>query len=133
MMFSRSGVRSVARVLGSAGFFDKSTNSGLWVSGNYAGNDWEPDDHAGRPLSPRWQKPGHRVSNFTGTALQVARFLGLLAQGRLVDSQASAELIGIMGTPFLREGLNTATPPRSAISASCTSRGTASSRTTAKR
>jgi hypothetical protein len=99
-------------VLGSAGFFDKSTGSGLWVSGNFAHNDWEPDDRAGRPLSPRWQKPGHTVSNFTGTALQAARFLGLLAQGRLVDSQASAELIGIMGVPFLREGLSTATPPR---------------------
>ena len=33
----------------------------------------------------RWRSTGHIVSNFTGTALQVVRFLGLMAQGKLVD------------------------------------------------
>jgi hypothetical protein len=103
-------------VLGSAGFFDKSSNTGLWVSGNFAGDDWRPSDLAGRPLSPRWQKPGHKVSNFTGTALQTARFLGLLAQCRLVDSRASCELTEIMGVPFFREGLSNARPVRPVVS-----------------
>jgi hypothetical protein len=103
-------------VLGSAGFFDMASNTGLWVSGNFAGDDWRPSDLAGRPLSPRWQKPGHKVSNFTGTALQTARFLGLLAQGRLLDSQATSQLTGIMGVPFFREGLSKARPIRPVVS-----------------
>lgn len=103
-------------VLGSAGFFDASSHTGLWVSGNFGGDDWRPNDLAGQPLSPRWQKPGHKVSNFTGTALQTARFLGLLAQGRLVGVRASVELIDIMGVPFFLEGLSNARPVRPVIS-----------------
>jgi Hemopexin len=99
-------------VLGKAGFFETKTNSGLWVSGNFAGGDWLPDDRAGKPLAPRWQKPGHKVSNFTGTALQVARFLALLAKGILAGQPEDSELIGIMGVPFLENTLRDAHPPR---------------------
>lgn len=50
------------------------------------------------------------MSNFTGTALQVVRFLGLMAQGKLVDSDSSKEMIGLLGIPFLFGTLRNATP-----------------------
>jgi hypothetical protein len=44
--------------------------------GDYRGNDWLPADRAGEPLSRRWAGlQSRRVSNFTGTAFQVARFM----------------------------------------------------------
>jgi hypothetical protein len=105
-------------VLGSAGFFDKPTKTGLWISGDFDGHDWLPNDQAGQRLTPRWQQlPKHPVSNFTGTALQVARFMALLGQGTLVDSASSAEMINILGTPFIDGGLTNATPPRPFTSA----------------
>ncbi|HTS88807.1 MAG TPA: S8 family serine peptidase [Gemmatimonadales bacterium] len=99
-------------VLASAGFFDPVQKVGLWISGDYRGNDWLPADGAGQLLTPRWAMPGHRVSNFAGTALQVTRLLGLMAQGALVDSGASAEMIALLGTPFLRGALLSASPQR---------------------
>ncbi|MDF0651666.1 MAG: hypothetical protein P0121_09395 [Nitrospira sp.] len=103
-------------VLAAAGFFDPAKKKGLWISGDYNGNDWLPNDAAGMPLTARWQLPGHAVSNFTGTALQVVRFLGLMAQGKLVDRASSAKMIELLGTPFLKKTLEDATPPRSVTS-----------------
>jgi hypothetical protein len=40
--------------LAAAGFFDPLAKSGLWISGDYRGNDWLPADRAGTPLSRRW-------------------------------------------------------------------------------
>jgi hypothetical protein len=100
-------------VLAAAGFFDPAKKKGLWISGDYNGNDWLPGDGAGLPLTARWRWPGHAVSNFAGTAWQVVRFLGLMAQGKLVDSESSRKMIELLGTPFLRRTLETATPPRS--------------------
>ncbi len=100
-------------VLAAAGFFDPGKKKGLWISGDYNGNDWLPKDGAGMPLTPRWRLPGHAVSNFTGTALQVIRFLGLMAQGKLVDPASSAKMIELLGTPYLKKTLADATPPRS--------------------
>jgi len=100
-------------VLAAAGFYEPARKAGLWISGDYLGNDWLPVDGAGQLLTPRWAMAGHRVSNFTGTALQVARLLGLMAQGALVDSGASAEMIELLGVPFLRGALVSASPPRS--------------------
>jgi hypothetical protein len=54
----------------------------------------------------------HKVSNFTGTALQVARFLAPLAKGILGGQPEDSELIGIMGVPFLANTLRNAHPPR---------------------
>lgn len=103
-------------VLAAAGFFDLAKKKGLWISGDYNGNDWLPNDAAGMPLTPRWRLPGHAVSNFTGTALQVVRFLGLMTQGKLVDRALSTKMIELLGTPFLRKTLEDATPARSATS-----------------
>jgi monoamine oxidase len=97
-------------VLAAAGFFDPAKKKGLWMSGDYNGNDWLRDDAAGMPLTARWRLPGHAVSNFTGTALQVVRFLGLMAQGKLVDKDSSGKMIELLGRPFLWDTL--ATPHR---------------------
>ncbi|HKQ79439.1 MAG TPA: FAD-dependent oxidoreductase, partial [Blastocatellia bacterium] len=100
-------------VLAAAGFFDPAKKKGLWISGDFNGNDWLPNDAAGAPLTARWRLPGHAVSNFTGTAQQVVRFLGLMAQGKLVDPASSAKMIELLGAPFLKKTLEDATPPRS--------------------
>ena len=98
-------------VLAAAGFFNPGNRTGLWISGDYNGNDWLPADGAGLPLTARWQKSPHVVSNFTGTALQVVRFLGLMAQGKLVNSTppltgaTSAEMMDLLGVPWLKKTL----------------------------
>jgi hypothetical protein len=57
-----------------------------------------------------------RISNFTGTAFQVARFMTLLAQRRLIGS---TDMINVMTATsggigsYVREGLRHAQPPRS--------------------
>jgi Beta-lactamase enzyme family len=105
-------------VLGAAGFFNKKSKAGLWLSGDYLGNDWLKADGAGQPLSPRWARLQRRkVTNFAGTAFQVARLLTLLAQGRLVDKDSSRDMISIMTGvagigSYIRGGLVNATPPR---------------------
>jgi hypothetical protein len=100
-------------VLAAAGFFNPAEKKGLWISGDYNGNNWLPGDEAGVPLTKRWRSPGHAVSNFAGTAWQVVRFLGLMAQGKLVDSESSGKMIELLGTPFLKRTLDMAIPPRS--------------------
>lgn len=108
-------------VLAAAGFFDPSTKTGLWMSGDYQKKDWLSNDRAGQRLSPRWARLQRRpVSNFTGTAFQVARFMTLLAQGRLVDPASSTAMITILTGAngigsFIQEGLAGATPPVSSI------------------
>jgi hypothetical protein len=109
-------------VLSAAGFFDKKTKVGLWLSGDYlgvlGGKDWLRENGAGQPLSPRWARlQRRRVTNFAGNAFQVARLLTLLAQGRLVDKDSSREMISIMTGvagigSYIRGGLVNATPPR---------------------
>jgi hypothetical protein len=109
-------------VLGAAGFFDRSTRTGLWLSGDYLGHDWLPGDRAGQRLSPRWAALQQRkVTNFAGTSFQVARLLTLLAQGRLVDPDSSTAMLELMTGDrgigsFILRGLTGATPPR-AVSA----------------
>jgi hypothetical protein len=105
--------------LAAAGFFDPMSKNGLWMSGDYRGNDWRPADRAGQPLSRRWAGlQGRRVSNFTGTAFQVARFMTLLAQGRLVDRASSIDMLRMMtGGSYIGEGLSQADPQRDYSSA----------------
>jgi hypothetical protein len=105
-------------VLRHAGFFDKASNTGLWLSGDYRDHDWLPLDQAGRPLSPRWAKlQDKKVTNFGGTAFQVGRFMTLLAQGRLVDSPSSTHMARIMTGAdgigsYIQFGLERADPAR---------------------
>jgi hypothetical protein len=105
-------------VLTAAGFFDKTTRLGLWLSGDYLGHDWLKANAAGKPLSPRWARlQGRKVTNFAGTAFQVARLMTLLAQRRLVDQESSTEMISIMTGvkgigSYIRGGLVHAAPAR---------------------
>ena len=113
-------------VLGSAGFFDKATKNGLWLSGDYMGHDWAPGggNPAGQPLTARWAKAqGRNKSNMMGTALQVTRFMTALAQGKLTDATASADMIrmatrgkGEGVVSFFRDSLDDASPVRSSSS-----------------
>lgn len=105
-------------MLRSAGFFDRRSRAGLWLSGDYLGHDWLKADGAGQPLSPRWARLQRRkVTNFGGTAFQVARLLTLLAQERLVDKESSREMLSIMTGvagigSYVRGALAGAAPPR---------------------
>ena len=79
-----------------AGFFDSATENGLWLSADYARHDWvsteaeKKANAAGKLLSPRWATAQRRSrSNVTATAAQAARFMTLLAQGRLVEADAN--------------------------------------------
>jgi hypothetical protein len=91
------GYSYINGALAAAGFFDKATKSGLWISGDYAGHDWLAKDAAGLQLTARWQKiQKRRVTNFTGTSLQIARFLGLMAQGKLIDPPSCIEMVKMM-------------------------------------
>lgn len=104
--------------LRSAGFFDPRSRAGLWISGDYLGNDWLKADAAGQPLSARWTGlQRRRVTNFGGTAVQVARLMTLLAQGRLVDKASSEEMLrlmtGVAGIgSYVRGALHRAEPRR---------------------
>ena len=100
-------------VLAAAGFFNPEEKKGLWISGDYKGNNWLLGDGAGLPLTARWRLPGHAVSNFAGTAWQVVRFLGLMAQGKLVDSESSRKMIELLGTRSSEENPGDGHPPRS--------------------
>ena len=104
-------------VLESAGFFDSATNTGLWISGDYNSNDWLANDKAGKPIDAKWQKAGHAVSNFVGTAQQLTRFVGLIATGNLAASASSSEIEALLGAPWLAGILTNASPARSFTSA----------------
>ncbi len=83
-------------VLASAGFFDQTSKTGLWLSGDYLGNDWVPKNGAGQKLTQRWARLQKRnTTNFAGTAFQVARLMTLLGQRRLVSHAASTEMLRI--------------------------------------
>lgn len=80
-----------------SGFF--AAGQGLWISGDYAGHDWVKTETervanaAGIALAPRWASAqGRRKSNFVGDALQVGRLMTAMAQDKLVDAAACAEM-----------------------------------------
>lgn len=66
--------------------YDRDRNGGLWVGKGYGGiGIWRRD-------------PMHQISH-GATARQVARFLVMVDQGRLISAEASAEMKRIMGNP----------------------------------
>jgi peptidoglycan hydrolase-like protein with peptidoglycan-binding domain len=97
-------------VLGAAGFFNKKLKVGLWLSGDYLGNDWLKADGAGQPLSPRWARLQRRkVTNFAGNAFQVARLMTFIAR----SPEMISIMTGVAGIgSYIRNGLAGATPPR---------------------
>jgi hypothetical protein len=74
-------------VLRGAGLFDDTDGTGLWVSGDYRGNDWKrgATNPAGRVVAPRWSGSRGKRSNFTATASAVVSLLTLLATRKLVE------------------------------------------------
>jgi Beta-lactamase enzyme family len=98
------GYSYINGVLLGAQFIDSELQNGLWMSGDYLGNDWLPNppgqpqaNAAGRALSPRWEiAQGRHLSNFTATAAQLATLLTLLATDGLVDAPASQEMRELM-------------------------------------
>lgn len=69
--------------------YDPRRNGGLWVGRDYGGGPglWRRD-------------PMHQISH-GATARQVARFLVMMQQGRLISPTASAEMKRIMGNPAI--------------------------------
>jgi V8-like Glu-specific endopeptidase/soluble cytochrome b562 len=89
--------------LARAGLFDAATQRGLWLSADYAGHDWVSSNNdrlanaAGPLLDARWAtQQRRRRSNAAATASQVARFMTLLAQGKLVDADSSKAMLAMM-------------------------------------
>jgi Beta-lactamase enzyme family len=89
--------------LAQGGLFDAAASTGLWLSADYEGHDWvktaaeQQTNAAGPLLTPRWATAQRRRrSNITATAAQVARFMTLLAQDKLVDGTASQEMRALM-------------------------------------
>ena len=85
--------------LARAGLFDAAAHEGLWLSADYAGHDWvateteRQGNAAGPLLTARWAtQQRRRRSNAAATAAQIARFMTLLAQDKLVDATASGEM-----------------------------------------
>jgi hypothetical protein len=80
------------------------THHGLWLSADYAGHDWvntqagRQANAAGPPLAARWAKQqGRRRSNAVATAAQIASFMTLLAQRKLLaDKAASDDMLALM-------------------------------------
>lgn len=87
-----------------AGLMTTDHTRGLWMSGDYGGNDWIPNppgnpqaNRAGALLDPGWQRAqGRQRSNFTATAAQVATLLTLLGRDELVDANSSQQMRGLM-------------------------------------
>jgi hypothetical protein len=97
-------------LLTAAGFFNKKTRAGLWLSGDYANHDWLKLNVAGQPLSPRWARlQGRKLTNFAGTAFQVARLMMFIAR----SPEMVSLMTGVHGIrSYIRDGLAGATPPR---------------------
>ena len=59
------GYSTINFALESGGFFDRNTGRGLWISGDYRGNDWVrgPGDVAGQVLDARWAKLQSRAKS----------------------------------------------------------------------
>jgi beta-lactamase class A len=70
------------------GFYDEKRGGGLWVGKRYASD------------GPRIGDPIFNISH-GATATQVCRFFYLLAQGRLINAQRSAEMLNDLVDPHL--------------------------------
>jgi len=89
------GRQYINGALAADGFYDRSSNRGLWLSGNYDGvasGDWETKADSGDAQA--------------ATAATVAAFLAFMDTNRLVDAAASTEMRDeIMGVPWFHTTL----------------------------
>lgn len=70
------------------GFYDEKRGGGLWVGKRYASD------------GPRIGDPIHNISH-GATATQVCRFFYLLATGKMINEQRSAQMLGDLEDPHL--------------------------------
>lgn len=83
------GFQFVNGCMSAAGFFDdnSTTVGGLWLSGNYAGTSFENDFS---------NKSPQKITTQGGNADVLARFMALLIKRKLVDAEASQEMLLVM-------------------------------------
>lgn len=83
------GFQFVNGCMSAAGFFDNnsSTAGGLWLSGNYAGTAFENDF---KNMNPQ------KITTQGGNGDVLARFMALLIKRKLVDADASQEMLSVM-------------------------------------
>ncbi|MGN6492158.1 MAG: serine hydrolase [Agriterribacter sp.] len=83
------GFQFVNGCMSAAGFFDdnSTTVGGLWLSGNYAGTSFENDFS---------NKSPQKITTQGGNADVLARFMALLIKRKLIDTEASQEMLLVM-------------------------------------
>lgn len=98
----------INRLLRQAGFYHTDTKLGLWISGNYTGDDWVRGADL-MPLTGRGKLHYKATSNFVATAREVARLLTLAQRHKLFDADAptSLDMIELMRKTFV----NASPPP----------------------
>jgi beta-lactamase class A len=89
-LIDRVGMKKIQSILKDPkyGFYDEKRGGGLWVGKRYAS------------AGPRVGDPMFNISH-GATATQVCRFFYLLAQGRLINAERSAQMLGDLADPHL--------------------------------
>jgi hypothetical protein len=77
-------------LLRAAGFYNKDTKRGLWISGNYASADWEQGSDL-FTLSDRGKQHYQAKTNFVANARQVAQLLALAKTHQLFEGDATTK------------------------------------------
>jgi len=89
-LIDRVGMKKIQTILQDPkyGFYDEKRGGGLWVGKRYASS------------GPRVGDPVHNISH-GATATQVCRFFYLLAEGRLINAERSAQMLNDLADPHL--------------------------------
>ena len=89
-LIDKVGMKKIQTILQDPkyGFYDESSGGGLWVGKRYAS------------AGPRIGDPMHNISH-GATATQVCRFFYLLAEGRLINAERSAQMLKDLSDPHL--------------------------------
>jgi beta-lactamase class A len=89
-LIDKIGMQNIQRILQDPqyGFYDKKRGGGLWVGKRYAS------------AGPRVGDPMFNISH-GATATQVCRFFYLLAEGRLINAERSAQMLADLSDPHL--------------------------------
>jgi beta-lactamase class A len=89
-LIDKVGMKKIQTILQDPkyGFYDEKTGGGLWLGKRYASD------------GPRVGDPVHNISH-GATATQVCRFFYLLAEGRLINAERSAQMLNDLSDPHL--------------------------------
>jgi beta-lactamase class A len=89
-LIDKIGMQKIQRILQDPqyGFYDEKRGGGLWVGKRYASD------------GPRVGDPIFNISH-GATATQVCRFFYLIAEGRLINSERSAQMLADLADPHL--------------------------------